>query len=179
MPPSFAARPRSAPFPAESHCALAHLAATAAALLLALALSTPAAAALYKWTDANGRVVYSDQPPPGGTKMEIIAAPAPPANPAAVKEMATKDAEFKKRQIEQSDVVQKEEKLRAESGRLAEVCLRARGQAAQLGQEQVVLYRINAQGEQVAMDAETRRRERANVEKWLKDNKCPPAQTGP
>jgi len=28
----------------------------------------PAAAALYKWTDASGRVVYSDQPPPPSVK---------------------------------------------------------------------------------------------------------------
>jgi hypothetical protein len=145
------------------------------ALTLAVALSAPASGALYKWMDANGRVVYSDQPPPGGTKVEIIAAPAPAANPNAVKDMASKDAEFKKRQIEQADAAQKDDKLRAENDKLAEVCLRARGQAAQLAQDQVVMYRINAKGEQVAMDAETRRRERLNVEKWLRDNKCPPA----
>jgi len=145
------------------------------ALSLAMALSGPATGALYKWTDANGRVVYSDQPPPAGAKAEIIAAPAPPANPNAVKDMASKDAEFKKRQIEQADAAQKDDKLRAENDKLAEVCLRARSQAAQLAQDQVVLYRINAKGEQVAMDAETRRRERLNVEKWLRDNKCPPA----
>ena len=47
---------------------------TAAALALCLAASPiVASAALYKWTDANGRVVYSDQPPIGDIKTEIIA----------------------------------------------------------------------------------------------------------
>jgi glutaredoxin len=38
------------------------------AVLLALAL--PASAAMYKWVDAQGRVQYSDTPPPPGTKVE-------------------------------------------------------------------------------------------------------------
>ena len=36
------------------------------AMLLAIAL--PAHAAMYKWVDAQGRVQYSDTPPPAGTK---------------------------------------------------------------------------------------------------------------
>ena len=144
-----------------------------AALVLALALAAPAGATLYKWTDANGRVVYSDQPPPGSTKVEIIAAPGPAANPNAVKEMSSKDAEFKKRQVEAADAAKVDDKQRAEIGKQAEVCQRARAQATQLGAEQIVLYRINEKGEQVAMDTEARRRERASVEKWLKDNRCP------
>mgnify|MGYP003693546373 CR=1 FL=1 len=48
-------------------------------LALAIVLGTfcvisPAGSALYKWTDANGRVVYSDQPPPGDVKVERIIA---------------------------------------------------------------------------------------------------------
>jgi len=38
------------------------------AVLLALAL--PSGAAMYKWVDAQGRVQYSDTPPPAGTKVE-------------------------------------------------------------------------------------------------------------
>jgi hypothetical protein len=53
-------------------------------------------AALYKWTDANGRVIYSDQPPIGNVKVETINAAAASANPNAVKELAAKDAELKK-----------------------------------------------------------------------------------
>ena len=38
--------------------------ARAAVRSLARARARRPCAALYKWTDANGRVVYSDQPPP-------------------------------------------------------------------------------------------------------------------
>ena len=55
------------------------------------------AAALYKWTDASGRIVYSDQPPPGNVKSEILKGPPPPANPNAVKDLANKELEYKQR----------------------------------------------------------------------------------
>ena len=35
-----------------------------AVFLIALTLAAPAAAELYRWTDSQGRVHYSDQPPP-------------------------------------------------------------------------------------------------------------------
>ena len=41
-----------------------------AACLLAVTLASSAAAALYKWTDAQGRTVYSDQPPSTSVKSE-------------------------------------------------------------------------------------------------------------
>ena len=68
------------------------------AVLLATA---PAGGALYKWTDANGRVIYSDQPPPGNVKVETINAPPPPANPNAVKDLANKEVELQKKKLVQ------------------------------------------------------------------------------
>jgi glutaredoxin len=37
-------------------------------LTLALVATSVSAQAVYRWTDANGRVIYSDQPPPPGAK---------------------------------------------------------------------------------------------------------------
>nr|WP_295769600.1 DUF4124 domain-containing protein [Rhodoferax sp.] len=37
-------------------------------LLILLCLALPAQAQLYKWVDANGKVQYSDKPPPAGAK---------------------------------------------------------------------------------------------------------------
>lgn len=37
-------------------------------LTLALVATSVCAQAVYRWTDANGRVIYSDQPPPPGAK---------------------------------------------------------------------------------------------------------------
>src|SRR4029453_18753239 len=71
----------------------------------------------YKWTDANGRVVYSDQPPLGDVKIETLQGPPPPANPNAVKEMAVKDLELKKRQ---TDAVEKDKKADPQRAALAQ-----------------------------------------------------------
>ena len=88
----------------------------AAAVLAAgaLALAGTSTAALYKWTDANGRVVYSDQPPTGNVKVETIQGPPPPSNPNAVKELAAKEAELKKRQMDSTEAAKKAEAQRAQ-----------------------------------------------------------------
>lgn len=46
-----------------------------------LVFSAMASAAMYKYTDEKGRVVYSEKPPPGG-KAQLIKPPPPPATPA-------------------------------------------------------------------------------------------------
>lgn len=48
----------------------------AASLILAAA---PAAAELYKWTDAEGKVHFSDQPPPPEIKAPVTVKPRRPA----------------------------------------------------------------------------------------------------
>src|SRR5258708_14618405 len=53
-------------------------------LLLALVSSTwlvsmPAAAQTYKWTDADGKVHYSDQPPPANAKEQGTVKPRKPS----------------------------------------------------------------------------------------------------
>jgi len=58
-------------------------------LMLALALaSTPlvAHAAIYKWVDEDGNVVYSQQKPPGYTKVEVLEEPSPPVSDEEAKE---------------------------------------------------------------------------------------------
>ena len=85
----------------------------AAVAALAGAMASPlACAALYKWVDANGRVVYSDQPPLN-TKSELVGAAAPAANPDALKELANKEAELKKRQADRVEDAKKSDKARA------------------------------------------------------------------
>ena len=64
------------------------------AVLLAIAL--PAHAAMYKWVDAQGRVQYSDTPPPAGTKnveeRKVITNIIPTAGtPFAVQEAAKRN----------------------------------------------------------------------------------------
>jgi hypothetical protein len=141
------------------------------ALALAL-LAGPTFAALYKWTDPNGRVVYSDQPPPGNVKVETISGPPPPSNPTAVKDLANKELEFKQRQLEKADaekVAANEQKTAKEK---AENCALVQGQLKQLGDDGLVLWRVNASGERAEMTPAERRAERDRLAKWFKDSKC-------
>jgi Domain of unknown function (DUF4124) len=87
-------------------------------LLLALLLAAPpASAVLYKWVDQDGKVHYSDQPPPGGAKKSgVLKAPAPstpsastPSGEAAKdapkgpKTAAEQEMEFRKRRMEAAE----------------------------------------------------------------------------
>ena len=158
-------------------CATRHRSAlrgAALALLVCGGLALPAAsyAALYKWVDANGRVVYSDQPPTGNVKAEIVQGAPPPSNPNAVKEMAAKEAEFKKRQLDATENTKKAETQRAENTKRGEQCVRTQTQIKQLAAEQIGLVRYNEKGEIVYIDDATRRKEREQLELWVKAN-CP------
>ena len=157
--------PLRAPLPWGAACC-AGLFATA--LLLAVA---PAAAATYKWTDTNGRVIYSDQPPAGNFKVEEINAPPPPANPNAVKDLANKDAEIRKQKSLRADEEAKATKARVEANLNREQCDRVRSQIIALGQSsQLVIYTIDAQGQRTAMDDAARLRERQRLETWVSES---------
>ena len=146
----------------------------AATLAAGALLAWPAGAALYKWTDANGRVVYSDQPPTApNVKAEVLHAPAPAANPNAAKEMAQKEMELKKRQADRADAAAKGDKDRAQRTQRDLDCARIANSVKQLSWGQVVIYRANDKGEQVPMDDAERAREKARLEAILKENQCP------
>ena len=139
----------------------------AAALALAAA---PAMATTYKWTDANGRVIYSDQPPPGNIKVESIAAPPPPANPNAVKELANKEAELQQKKQQRAEEEAKATKARLEATKKREQCGTARGQMILLQSDQNPIYRSTDTGQQVFMDDAARRREREQLGTWIREN---------
>lgn len=148
------------------------LSAFAVSALIALT-ATEASAALYKWTDAQGRVVYSDQPPMADVKAERVAGAPPPANPNAAKELAQREADFRKRQADAAEASAKSGKERAATAQQAEGCAQARGQLKQLADSQLAIYRYNDKGEREVMDDDSRTRERAKLNAWLRDNKCP------
>ena len=92
--------------------------------LLAL-IAGSASADIYTWKDANGRVQYSDQPPPDvdaklthGTAKPVADKPSAAQSDAkaapAPKSMADKDLEFRQRLADQADKAakQKEEDAR-------------------------------------------------------------------
>jgi Skp family chaperone for outer membrane proteins len=132
----------------------------------------PATAALYKWVDANGRVVYSDQPPPASAnvKTETLHAPTAPSNPNAAKELAQKDMELKRRAAERNEAAAKAEKDQTAKTKRAEECNQANAALQRLSWGQVVILRANEKGEQVPMDDAARAKEKARIEGWMKEN---------
>ena len=149
-------------------------AARSACVLGAVALTfvaSPAIAALYKWTDANGRTVYSDTPPIEA-KAEKMNAPAPAANPNAYKDMVNQDAEFKKRQAQRSDDASKAEKARADDARRHDTCTQIRGQLKGLSDPGIQIYRFNDTGDRIILDDEARKLERARYETMAREQKC-------
>ena len=141
-----------------------------AIVLGTLCATSPAWGALYKWLDANGRVVYSDQPPPGNVKVDLIAGPPPRANPNAVKELAAKEAESKKQQLDAAANAKKVGQQRADAEQRAVSCRDVRAELARLSADQVLLYSVNEKGETVFMNDADRRRRRESLETHLKAN---------
>jgi len=148
---------------------VASLLATVALFVVAMANAT-----LYKWTDENGRIVYGDQPP-SNAKSERLNAGVAPADPAAVRDMAAKDAEIKKRLQQRSDDAAKNDKDQAEAKRKADMCAQTRGRIRTMRADQEAVYKYNEKGERVFFDAADRQKAIAESEKNLKDLNCPPA----
>ncbi len=143
-------------------------------LLLALMVcgtslaAMPAAAETYKWTDADGKVHYSDQPPPANARDQKTitprkqsstpgAAPAAAdkgspaatdkgAPPAKAKTYVEQEAEFKKRQVEAAERDAAEKKKADEAAEKKRDCDQVRTQLAGL-QAGGRITQTNAQGE--------------------------------
>lgn len=154
-----------------------------------------AGAEMYKWTDADGKVHFSDQPPPANIKNlttikrgNPAGKPLPAAsesnsdsaNPdpvaekakaAAPKTYVEKDMEFKKRQVEKAEREAAEKKKTDEAAEKQRNCdqSRARLKSLQAGGR---VARANAQGEteylndaQIAQEIE---RGKKSVDDWCK-----------
>lgn len=148
-------------------------------LCLGLALAGTAAAQLYRWVDENGRVRYTDRPPPAGVKARTIATPSGPAVPAAP-DGAAKDAPqgpataaeqeqaFQKRRLEAQKA--EEKAAAAAKGQQAKEanCRRAREVLATLQSGQRIV-RTNAQGEQYYLDDSARAGEVRNAQQAVQD----------
>ena len=79
----------------------------------------------------------------------------------------------------QADAVEKDKKAdekRVELAKRDEQCQRAQSNIRQLSAEQVALVRYNEKGEAFYVDDATRRRERVEIEAWMRQN-CGPSAT--
>jgi len=140
-----------------------------------VAAASTAHAVLYKWTEDNGRVVYGDQPPPGA-KPEKLNTGIGPADQNAVRDMANKDAEIKKRQQQRADEAIKTAKDDADSKKKFDQCVQARGRIKTLRND-LAVYKYNEKGEKIFYEAADRERAIADNQKLMRDLSCPAVPT--
>lgn len=153
------------------------------AMWLTLCLALPASAQMYKWVDSNGKVQYSDKPPPSNIKTEKLRETAPAASApaastpaatdskgaakkdaakAAPKTQAEEEQAFRKRQLDAAKAQEAEEKKQAEARRQADNCTHAKAALTNLemGGRQM---RIDDKGERVFLEDEEIARQTAKA----------------
>ncbi len=137
--------------------------------LCGLALVTPAQADLYKWTDAQGKVHYSDQPPTVNAQaIKSGAAGQAEATTEATRSLDAKDQAFQKRREEAEKARAKAEKEAEEARIKRENCTKARNNLSTL-QNMPRVYTTNAAGQRVYMDDTARASALANSQKAVSD----------
>lgn len=136
-----------------------------------LVAAGPAGAVLYKWIDANGRVSYSDQPPPANVKAEIVSGTPVASAPEAVREMANQEMDLKKREKQRADDQKKMEKARSDAAAQEQMCGEMRSRI-RLYQSEKNIARVNEKGETVYLDDTMKNQERERLEIIMRE-RCP------
>lgn len=146
-------------------------------LTFLLLASASASAALIKWVDAEGKVHYSDQPPPPNVKAEKLRLPsaaetpgsasgvAAASAPAGPKTIAEREAELKKAQQAKKEATDKAAKDQARIDAEKAQCEAAQQNLRAL-QEGMRLVEIDAKGERSYLDDNQRRQ---RIEKAQQD----------
>jgi hypothetical protein len=149
------------------------------AAILVLCAALPASAQMYKWVDSNGKVQYSDSPPPGNVKTERLRNPPGPAGAgdtgdsegseqkkdaakAGPKTSADLEFDFRKRRVDAAKAQAEADKKAADARAKEESCNRARAALSGLetGGRQV---RFNDKGERVFLDDDQIAQEKARA----------------
>ena len=142
----------------------------------------------YKWKDADGKIHYSDQPPPANAKEETTVKPRKPAPAAATaapvaagkgapatktktKTYVEQEADYKKRQAEAAKREDEEKKKVAEAAEKKQNCDKARTQLKSL-QAGGRVTQNNARGEREYMSdaqiAQAIEGQKKSVDSWCK-----------
>jgi hypothetical protein len=138
------------------------------ALACALAVSTGAVAQLYKWVDKDGRVTYSDQPPPSLQSKQLNLGSSLPAAPQ--RSALARDKELEKSRLDAKE----KSKVADEAGKKAQVdqenCTRAKAYLRTMTDGgRITTY--DEKGERILMDDKQIEVERAKAQKDV-DEAC-------
>lgn len=122
---------------------------------------------VYKWTDKSGKVHYSDKPPSDAAKT-VPGTSATTDTSQAIKALADKEQDYKKRQENAAKAKEKADK-EAEQARIKQQnCDNARKQMSQLQSGQR-LYTTSPYGSRSYMDAAARQQALDNAQKAVND----------
>jgi len=148
-------------------------------LILLMLVSANATAELNKWVDADGKVHYSDQPPPVNVKVKTLhvtsdaAAPmsasgvAAASAPVAPKTIAEREAELKKAQQAKKEAADKTAKEQAKMEAEKAACTAAQQNLRAL-QDGMRMVEIDAKGERSYLDDEQRRQHTEKAQQDVK-----------
>jgi IS5 family transposase len=148
-------------------------------IAMMLAAATVSHAGITRWVDADGKVHFSDQPPPPTAKsqktLDIKSSPAAAKTSADSKDgeksLAEKELESRKRRVEAEENAAKQAKDQEEAKRKKENCTQARNQlqALQSGQR---IARYDEKGERVFLEDSARPKAieeaQRSVDSWCK-----------
>lgn len=137
--------------------------------LVALAFTTHSHAELYKWTDGQGKVNYSDQPPTVNAQtIKNSAVGQAKTTTQATQSLDAQDQAYQKRRKEAEDARAKAEKEAEQARVQRENCTKARKNLSTL-QNTPRVYTTNAAGQRTYMDDSARAGALANSQKAVSD----------
>ena len=131
-----------------------------------------AAAQLYSWKDADGKVHYSDEPPAEKTPARKVAPPAAgDGDPAARHSLAEQEMASRKKQKEAQEAADKAAKDKTTADERRVQCDRAQGNLRSIESGEA-RFTVDSKGERVGLDGAVREAELAKARKaaesWCK-----------
>jgi hypothetical protein len=147
----------------------------AASLCISAALlQSPARGEMYKWTNAAGEVQYTQVPPPGGIKTEVIQGASPPADdPDKINEKLQNEVDAMDETLARQEEEARKKSSRKEIDAAYEKnCISARNNLAALQEGGRKRY-LTADGQVIHL-SEEERQQRINEAKDQIDESCKP-----
>lgn len=134
-----------------------------------LLLSFSAHAGLTKWVDAEGKVHYSDEPPPANVNAKTLAVPKAASGVPAEKTYVEQEAERKKTLKTREETEKKAAKQQEDAAAKQKYCASLRSNLATLEKGSRIAT-LNEKGETVIMDDSTRQQQIEEARKQLSTN---------
>ncbi|MDR2015365.1 MAG: DUF4124 domain-containing protein [Azoarcus sp.] len=147
-----------------------------AIIAVLLAIPAIAAAEVYTWRDASGKIHYSDRPPmEAGASSRLINAPVSESDdvPVAIKNAAERKEANEKTAKEAGEKAAEAERQRTEDTLRQANCDRARENLSGI-ESGVIRFRVGESGAREGLDGAVREAELANARHMVEVNCAPP-----